>query len=73
MSPRVFQALVRRQNGGYLAECVEFPVGTEAETLSEAMTGIENAIRAYLVKRGESEEFLLLTSLYFGRFSIAEF
>jgi hypothetical protein len=56
-----------------LAECVEFPVGTEAESLSAAMSGIEDAIRAYLRKRGEDREFLLLISCYFGRFSIAEF
>ena len=73
MSPRVFQALVRRQDGGFLAECVEFPLGREAATLSEAMSGIEEAIRAYLQKRGEDGHFLLLISCYFGRFSIAEF
>ena len=73
MSPRVLQALIRRQNGGYLAECVEFPLGREADTLSEAMYGIEDAIRAYLRKRGEDEDFLLLISCYFGRFSVAEF
>ena len=73
MSPKVYQALVRRQDDGYLAECVEFPVGCEADTLSEAMARIEDAIRNYLEKRGESSSFLLLTSCYFGRFSIAEF
>jgi len=73
MSPKVYQALVRRQDDGYLAECVEFPVGCEAESLSGAMTRIEDAIRAYLDKRGENGEFLLLISCYFGRFSIAEF
>jgi predicted RNase H-like HicB family nuclease len=73
MSPRVVQALIRRQDDGYLAECVEYPVGREAETLSEAMSGIEDAIRTYLRKRGEDEEFLLLISCYFGRFSVAEF
>ena len=73
MSPRVVQALVRRQDDGYLAECVEFPVGCEADSLSEATACIEKAIRAYLEKRGEKDEFLLLVSCYFGRFSIAEF
>lgn len=73
MSPKVYQALVRRQDGGYLAECVELPVGCEADSLSEAMTRIENAIHAYLEKRGENDSFLLLISCYFGRFSIAEF
>ena len=73
MSSKVVQALVRRQDDGYLAECVEYPVGCEADSLSGAMAGIEGAVRAYLEKRGEEEEFLLLTSCYFGRFSIAEF
>ena len=73
MSPRVVQALIRRQEDGYLAECLEFPVGRETETLSEAMAGIEDAIRLYLRKLGEDEEFLLLISCYFGRFSVAEF
>jgi predicted RNase H-like HicB family nuclease len=73
VSPKVYQALVRRQDDGYLAECVEFPVGCEAESLSGAMLQIEEAIRAYLDKRGENGEFLVLISCYFGRFSIAEF
>lgn len=73
MSPKVYQALVRRQDDGYLAECVEFPVGCESDSLSAAMADIENAIRAYLEKRGEGGAFLLLVSCYFGRFSIAEF
>lgn len=73
MSPRVVQALVRRQDDGYFAECVEFPVGCEADSLSDAVSTVESAIRAYLKRRGETEEFLLLVSCYFGRFSIAEF
>ena len=73
MSPKVVQVLVRRQDGGYLAECVEYPVGCEADSLSQAMIRIEDVVRTYLERRGEDGPFLLLTSCYFGRFSIAEF
>ncbi len=73
MSPKVVQALVRRQDDGYLAECVDYPVGCEAASLSEAARMIEEAIHAYLERRGEAGEVLLLISCYFGRFSIAEF
>lgn len=67
-APRVVQALVRVDGDRFFVECVEYPIGREAASLDEAMTGIEAAIREYFDARGVEEGFLLVFSLYFGRF-----
>ncbi len=73
MDSDVIQALVRRDGARFVAECVELPLGREADTLDGAIRDIEDAIRRYLrAKSGEDPTFHLLVSLYFGRTSLAE-
>lgn len=74
MPSDIIQAHVRREGTSYQAECVELPLGREADTLDGVIRDIEDAIRRYLRARtGKDPNFQLLVSLTFGQKGPAEF
>jgi len=75
MRLKILQALVRRTDEGFLAECIELPLGEEAESLDAAVGGLERAIRNYLEERDAWAEPppSLAVALYFGRLAPPDF
>ena len=75
MSPQVVSALIRRTDGGYVAEVAEFPVSFQHDTLQGSIDGLEAALKNYLVERDAwvEGELAMLAAFYFGRLGSAEF
>lgn len=69
MPLKILQALVRRTEDGFLAECIELPLGEEAESLDDAVRALERSIQRYLEDRDawELPPPPLAVALYFGR------
>lgn len=67
MPPKILQASVRRDDDGFVAECVELPLGEEAESLDAALGALERSIHRYLDEREAwVEPPPLAVALYFG-------
>ncbi|RIK78945.1 hypothetical protein DCC62_06575 [candidate division KSB1 bacterium] len=46
---RTIKAFIRSgEQSGYVAECMEIPVVTQGETLDEAMSNLQEAVRLHL-------------------------
>lgn len=69
--PKLLQVLVRHLDSQYIAESLDYPVSSQSEFLGEALDGVEDEIKQYLVERDawDTDGAALLVSVYLGRFA----